>query len=41
VIIIGGALLIAFIIWHFRTLPSRKDKERFEARKGGSGLSRF
>lgn len=40
-IIVGGALLVAYVIWHLRTLPSRRDRERFEAKKGRSRLSRF
>ncbi|MFH1125542.1 MAG: hypothetical protein V1703_00310 [Candidatus Altiarchaeota archaeon] len=39
--IVVGALLLAYIIWYFRVLPHRMDKERFESRKGRGGLSKF
>jgi hypothetical protein len=39
-VLVGGAILIAVIIWHFRTLGHRQDRDRFE-KKGGYRLSKF
>jgi len=39
--IVIAALLISYSIWYVRTLPSRRDRDRFEAKKGGGGLARF
>jgi hypothetical protein len=38
-LIAAGALFTAFVVWYFRTLPHRSDKERFEAKPGRSRLS--